>query len=118
MKLDLSTAKKWAYGINWQIILLKLGIVAAFATALVVWGISMGKEECADQKVKEAAAQVQEMKDFVPTIAAQEKAKAQQDARLAQKKDTYDKEVDKTARPDSCNLSPDELRAFQELVEG
>ena len=114
----LSIAKKWAYGLNWQLILLKLGIVASLATALVVWGVSIGKQECAEEKVKEAAAQVQEVKNFVPTVTAQEKAKAEQDARLTKKREEYNEQVEKTVRPPSCDLSTDELRAFQELVEG
>ena len=71
-----------------------------------------------EEKVKEAAAQVQKVTDFVPTIAAQEKAKAEQDARLTKRKEVYYEQVDKTERPSSCDLSTDELRTFQELVEG
>lgn len=110
-------AKTWL-AVNWQIALLKLGIVVSLALAIFAYGVSHGKQECADQRVKEAVTALEKAKDFVPTITAQEKNTAEKAARVTKKKEEYNEQVDKAARPDACDLSPDELRSFQSLVEG
>lgn len=104
--------------LNWQMLLLKAGIVISLAAAVFVWGVSHGKQECADQRVKEAVTALEKAKDFVPTITAQEKNTAEKAARVTKKKEEYNEQVEKAARPDACDLSPDELRSFQSLVEG
>lgn len=112
-----SRLKEW-FALNWQIVLLKLGIVVSLAAAVFAYGVSYGKQGCADQRVEEAVMALEKAKSFVPTITTQEKNTAEQAARVTKKKENYNEQVDKTSRSDACDLSPDELRTFQSLVEG
>lgn len=103
---------------NWQWLLIRAGIVVCLATTLFVWGCSHGKQVCADQRVDEAVAALEKAREFTPTITKQEKDTAEQTARVTKKKEKYDEQVDQNDRPVSCDLTDNELRTFQALVEG
>lgn len=104
--------------LNWQLILFKLGIIAAFGGMLVLYGYGQGKEACLEDKVSEVQEEKKKVIDFIPAVADQERTAAQQEARTERRRIEYEQEVDRAARPSTCDLSDDELRSFQELVKG
>lgn len=117
MKLlgSISTALK---ALNWQAALLKVGIVAAFSAVLVMYGVSLGNSKCAEQQIEAADKRAEAVKEFAPTVAEQETKAVKQEHRVERALEEYSNESNKTVRPASCDLSADELRSFQKLVEG
>ena len=108
----------WLKGLEWQMILLKLALVAVILGSTYGLGRFHERQAQADREVKEMQQVVQKVEDFIPTLQSQATKAAEQNARVRQKQERYNEAVDQNARPDSCDLSPDELRAFQELAEG
>ena len=103
---------------NWQLILMKIAFVVVVLASTFAGGIAYEKTQQADREVREMQAAVRKVEDFIPTLQAQATEAAEQNARVGRKQERYNEAVDQNARPDSCDLSPDELRAFQELAEG
>jgi len=78
----------------------------------------MVKHRAKRSNAAQALEQVERAKAFAPVVDKQATAAAKQEQRLSTKQDKYNEQVDKTPRSTGCDLSPDELRAFQDLVEG
>ena len=104
--------------VDWQLVLAKLLIVLLIAAGIYIKGRGDGKAACEKNYASQAKAQLDKVVEFTPTADAQTKRAATQEARVTKKKEVYDEQVDKNDRPVSCDLTPDELRAFQELVQG
>ena len=105
-------------GLDWQTWLLKLGFLTLLVALIYSWGRGDGKEACQKEYVKEAKAQIKEIQMFVPVVDRQTQVSAEKNAKLDRKKEVYDEELGKRIRPAACDLNDNELRAFQELVEG
>ena len=115
---SLSTRLSKLAGLDWQLMLAKLLIVLLAFTGVYLKGRGDGKAACEKNYASQAKAQLDKVVEFTPTADAQTKRAATQEARVTKKKEVYDEQVDKNDRPVSCDLTPDELRAFQELVQG
>ena len=120
MKLStlLKSAKTGLAGFNWQIALLKLGVVVMVAASLYGCGRMHERQAQAEREVVAAQETVKEVIKFVPVVAAQEKRAAERDTRLEKKGEAFNEAVDSNERPAACDLSDDELSKFKELVEG
>ena len=115
---SLSTRLSKLAGLDWQLMLAKLLIVLLAFTGVYLKGRGDGKAACEKSYASQAKSQLDKVVEFTPTADAQTKRAATQEARTTKKKEVYDAEVSKNQRPVSCDLTPDELRAFQSLVEG
>ena len=103
---------------NWQLIAAKLLIVALAVTGIYLKGRGDGKAACEADYAKQAKAQLDKVIAFTPTADKQTQKAAEQESRVTKKKEVYDAQVDKNSRAPNCDLTNDELRAFQELVQG
>ena len=103
---------------NWQLIAAKLLIVALAVTGIYLKGRGDGKAACEADYAKQAKAQLDKVIAFTPTADKQTQKAAEQEAKVTKKKEVYDAQVDKNPRAPNCDLTSDELRAFQELVQG
>lgn len=104
--------------LNWQLVLLKIGFYVVIAVSLYGLGRYHEKLDVAKKETRDMQQVVQKVEDFIPTLQSQATKAAEQNARTEKRQERYNEAVDQNARPDSCDLSPDELRAFQELAEG
>lgn len=105
-------------GLNWGIIAIKAGMVAAFAAVMVMWGVNIGTRECAEERIAEVQEEKKAIIDFVPKVAQQEREAARREADMQRRQENYNEAVRQSNRDSTCDLSDDELRRFQELIEG
>ena len=115
---SLSTRLAKLAAFNWQLIVAKLLIVTLAVTGIYLKGRGDGKAACEANYAKQAKAQLDKVIEFTPVAGSQAKKAAEQEARVTKKKEVYDAQVDENPRTPNCDLTPDELRAFQELVQG
>lgn len=115
---SLSTQLSKVFGLNWYGIAIKATLVFAVLATVYIWGRGNGKADCEKKYAKQTSAQLEKVVAFTPVADKQTEKAATQEARTTKKKEVYDAEVSKNQRPVSCDLTPDELRAFQSLVEG
>ena len=115
---SLSTRLSKLAGLDWQLLLAKLLIVLLSFTGVYLKGRGDGKASCEKSYATQAKAQLDKVVKFAPVADNQTKKAAEQEARVTKKREAYNEQVDKSARPTSCDLTDDELRAFQELVQG
>ena len=115
---SLSTRLAKLATLNWQLIVAKLLIVALAVTGIYLKGRGDGKAACEADYAKQAKAQLDKVIAFTPTADKQTQKAAEQEAKVTKKKEVYDAQVDKNPRAPNCDLTSDELRAFQELVQG
>lgn len=115
---SLSTRLSKLATLNWQLIVAKLLIVALAVTGIYLKGRGDGKAACEADYAKQAKAQLDKVIAFTPTADKQTQKAAEQESRVIKKKEVYDAQVDENPRTPNCDLTPDELRAFQELVQG
>lgn len=113
-----TAAKTFAKGLNWQALMLKAAICLVLLGSAYGLGRYHEKLNVAEQKVEQAELTVREIQMFIPVIDRQTQESARQEQRLQHKQEDYTNEVDKRRRSPDCDLSPDELRTFQNLVEG
>lgn len=118
LPLSLSTRLSKLAGLDWQLLLAKLLIVLLVFTGVYLKGRGDGKAACEADYAKQAKAQLDKVIEFTPVADNQTKKAVEQEARVTKKKEVYDAQVDKNPRTPNCDLTNDELRAFQELVQG
>lgn len=111
-------AKTFVKGLNWQTLMLKFGICLVLLGSAYGLGRYHEKLNVAENKAEVAQATVKEIQLFVPVISRQIEKTAKQEQRLQHNQEVYTDEVDKRRRPADCDLSSDELSAFQKLGEG
>ena len=115
---SLSTRLSKLAGLDWQLMLAKLLVVLLAFTGVYLKGRGDGKAACEADYAKQAKAQLEKVIEFTPVADGQTKKAAEQESRVTKKKEVYDAQVDKNPRTPNCDLTNDELRAFQELVQG
>lgn len=115
---SLSTQLGKLAAFNWQLIVAKLLILALAVTGIYIKGRGDGKAACEADYAKQAKAQLDKVIAFTPVADKQTQKAAEQESRVTKKKEVYDAQVDKNPRTPNCDLTNDELRAFQELVQG
>ena len=115
---SLSTRLGKLVGLDWYGVAIKAALVFAVLAIVYTWGRGNGKIACEKQKAAEVVKQAKKAVAFTPVADAQTKEATAKEARVERKKEVYDAEVSKNNRPTSCDLTSDELRAFQALVEG
>lgn len=113
-----STLLSKLVGLDWQLMLAKLLVVLLAITGIYLKGRGDGKAACEANYAKQAKAQLDKVIEFTPVADSQTKKATEQEARVTKKKEVYDAQVDKNSRAPNCDLTNDELRAFQELVQG
>lgn len=99
--------------------------IVAWALVFVLWTGAAYFKGRDDEQDKQLRAQIEQSEqiskavmDYSRVVAEKETKAAEQNARLREGGKKYEEAVNKNPRPDSCDLTPDELRAFQELVKG
>lgn len=115
-----SNVAGWASGVNWYILAAKVVIVALLATGIYL----KGKHDCElSYAHKETAAAQQQTKTIikevqvrVPVIQTIEKKTTEKNTAIKASGDKLD-EANKSPTAGSCNLSPEQLRQFQELAK-
>lgn len=104
--------------LDWKMLVAKVLVVMLVLTVAYTKGRGDGKTACEKSYARAAKQQLDKVIAFTPIADKQTAAAAAKEAKVAKKKEVYDAEVNNNERPASCDLTPDELRAFQELVQG
>lgn len=99
--------------------------IVAWVLVGVLWTGAVymkGRDDEQDKQQRELVADMERALErsanWAPRAAEIENDVAGRNARQEERGRKYEESVNKNQRPDSCNLSPDELRDFQSLVEG
>lgn len=108
----------WLKALDWARIGLWLLVIVLWTGFAYFKGREHEQDKQQEAIVEQAKAENLAVKEFSKRIAEIEKSTAEQNARLEQGGRKYEESVDKNPRPTSCDLTPDELRDFQRLVEG
>lgn len=105
-------------GLDWQLLAAKIVVVFLILGTVYFKGRMDVEAKYLKQQAEAAEQRLQVVKKFIPVIERQTSEAAKQEQRLQTKQENYNEQVDKNHRSSECDLSPDELRAFQDLVEG
>lgn len=104
--------------LNWKMLAAKALIVLLVLAMAYFKGSGDGKAACEKKHAKDAKHQLDKVVAFAPIADKQTAEAVAKEAKVTKKKEVYDAQVNSNDRPASCGLTPDELRAFQELVQG
>lgn len=105
-------------GLDWQLLVAKVLVVILVLGTVYFKGRMDVETKYLKQQAAAAEQKLQIVKQFVPVVERQAAEAAKQEQRLNTKRENYHEQVSKNPRGSNCDLQPDELRAFQELVKG
>lgn len=104
--------------VDWKMLVAKLLVVVLVLAVAYAKGRGDGRAACEKSYARVVKQQLDKVIAFTPIADKQTATAVAKEAKIAKKKEVYDAEVNNNERPASCDLTPAELKAFTELVNG
>lgn len=108
----------WLKALDWVRIGLWLLVFVLWTGFAYFKGRDHEQDKQLQAQVEQAEAITESVIAFSKVVAEKERKAAEQNARLQREGERYEQAVKDNPRPDSCDLSPEELEAFTNLVKG